>query len=83
MVKQKIDVELISVVMLEIMDRVKLVMKLFPEDKEQEPLLRNLAGMSIHAAFFMRDIVDGVHDRKITVDNEQQFYDECGCKDHV
>ena len=79
---KNIDTKKIAHVALEINDRVKLITRIFAKDKKLEPLLRNLAAASIHMAFFMRDIYDHIEGNEtVKIDNEDQFLNECGCKD--
>lgn len=76
------DHELVAAIVLEISDRFKLLLKFFPE--ETEPLLRHLAGCSLHLSFFVRDFMNHKNNRKGSeaVDLiEQKFLDSCGCKE--
>lgn len=79
---EKIDHELIACVVLEMTDRIKLIMKLFPKSEEKQNLLRNLAAASIHLAFFMRDIFTDSEGKEIKEleEHEKVFLNECGCK---
>ena len=52
----KDEVEMISCIVLEMSDRCKVILNLFPKDKKKEKLLRNLAIASVHLAMFMDDI---------------------------
>ena len=81
--KQKIDLDLISSLTLDITNRVKLMMKLFPEDKSKENLLRHLAAARIHFSFFMIDILDDATNEKTDIDEDlvNKVLDQCGCKD--
>ena len=76
----KLDLELISALTLVMSDRLKIILDLIPKQKEY--LLKHLASASIHLAFFMRDMLEDIDGKKSPmIENEQQFMNECGCKD--
>lgn len=76
---EKIDFELVASLALEIGDRFKLITEYFPNDNED--LLKNLAAASIHTALFIRDLSDYHDGRKTNLGKEEeQFLNECGCK---
>jgi hypothetical protein len=80
MTKNEIDLELMGAVILEITDRITLIMKLFPpREAGKEHLLRELAAASIHLSFFARDLLTDVHGK---TDKEKEFLNQCGCKQY-
>ena len=78
--QEKIDYEAISVLLLEITDRIKLIEKIFPIT--EEPLLKHFAAAAIHLALFSKEIYEHSSKGSISVESElmQRFLDECGCK---
>ena len=75
----KIDCRAIGLLMMEISDRVKLIMDEFPSEHGEH--LRHLAVFSIHTAIFMRSIYklnNGDEISKYTK-SEIEFFKECGC----
>lgn len=81
MTKIKIQTDLIACTTVEIGDRIKLILKIFPEDEEVQTLLKHPASASLHIAFFMRDIYDYVEGNETNkISNEEQFLNDCGCK---
>jgi hypothetical protein len=78
------DIEMIGAIALEISDRFKTIVTIFPDDKKYEHLLKNLAAASIHTALFMQDLVenqDGTkHYNKISQGEIDKFLQKCGCK---
>ncbi len=79
--KEEIDYEAMSALMLEISDRIRLLEKIFPRDKEF--ICKHLAGASIHFALFARDMVrDQKGFTSASLDKmERKFLEECGCKE--
>lgn len=78
--KEEIDYEAMSVLMLEVSDRIKLIEKIFPRNKEK--LCKHLAAASIHFALFARDMVrdkEGFNNSSLEK-IEKKFLEECGCK---
>lgn len=77
---EKIDIELIAALALEISDRYKTMLILF--SSETDKLLKHLASSSIHMVFFMRDIKDYSNDEKSPSFGklETEFLENCGCK---
>ncbi len=82
MSKIDLDYELITSIVLEMNDRIKLLLDYFPRDKELEKLLRQFAATSIHLTLFMRDVFDYKEGKKTPRDEvtEKEFLDNCGCK---
>ena len=79
----EIDFEAIAVVALEISDRVKLISKLVP--KEKEILIKDVAAMVIHLGFFMHALVNeqGFHEDTFDPALKKKFLDKCGCKNET
>lgn len=79
MTELKIDNATLAKLVLEITERYKKIMKLFPKDNES--ILKHLAASSIHMAFFMRDIHDITQGVKTNIEKglEERFVNECGC----
>ncbi len=79
----KDEVEMISCIVLEMSDRCKVILNLFPKDKKKEKLLRHLAAASVHLLYFMRDITNNNNGIiKISEEykkEEKLFLNECGC----
>lgn len=79
---EKIDNEAIGALLLEINDRIGLIQKIFPRDKEI--LLKNFAAAAIHLALFAKELYE--HENKNCIEPVKgklmkRFLDECGCKD--
>jgi hypothetical protein len=79
----KIDLELIASIMLEINDRVKTLVRIFPDEPNVQHLLKNLAGAGIHLALFSKDLYEhqSGDNLDIKLGHEKKFLEECGCKD--
>lgn len=77
---EKIDFVKVTRMCTEILDQVKSVALMFPKDKEF--LLKHMAAVSIHLAFFSRDLVNHVEEGLLPLaDGEEEFLNKCGCKD--
>jgi len=79
---KKIDYEAISVLLLEINDRIKLAKNIFPKDKE--PLLKHFAAAAIHITLFSRDLYedqDNIGSKLSESTLLKTFLDQCGCKE--
>jgi len=79
MTKMKFDVELVSAVNLEIMDRIRLLLKLFPKEAGEHSILKNLEAASIHMTMFMKDVFEYIDDEKLGDIGEDEFLEKCGC----
>jgi hypothetical protein len=81
--KEEINHEEISILLLEISPRIQLITDIFPTDKES--LLNHLAAAAIHLSFFARDVFkDQPSYRKSALEGmEQIFLEKCGCKDLI
>lgn len=80
--EEEIDLDMIGAVILEINDRLKLLLNIYPKDKNKEFLLKNLAAASIHITFFVRDLYNHENKQEKTNINEElesEFLKECGC----
>ncbi len=80
----KIDYDAISVLLLEINDRIKLIQKIFPKDKEQ--LLKHFAAAAIHMTLFASDLFENRDngESKLCKSNLlKTFLDQCGCKEII
>ena len=74
----KIDIELLVALALEITDRYKLILDTVP--KSQEKLLRQLAASSIHFTQFVRDVYNSLEKKHTSFsESEMKFFEECGC----
>jgi len=76
------DIELIMCLCLEMSDRAKSILKIFPHDKKEEMVLKHLTAAMIHINFFMHDICNhiGLTNIKIADELKNKFLEECGCK---
>lgn len=79
MINEVINTKLLNKISLEITERYKLILELFP--KENEHILRHLAASSIHMAFFMRDLAEISTGESMGVSKEEEnkFINTCGC----
>ncbi len=79
----KIDAESIGRIAIEISDRYRQIIAIFP--KSNEVVLKNLAASSIHMGLFMKDLYEVLEGEKMNVDKslEATFLEKCGCKDFL
>lgn len=73
---KKIDIALVNAYILEISDRIKLILDLIPGRNE----CKHLTSSSIHLALFIKDLIDNLNGDEIIIEgNVKRFIEECGC----